>query len=303
MKKSAEYAALGGLVVLSLGVAAVGSGWVIGGERKPDLNPANSPLADKAINESVLTATPYSEVLRQITPAEAAVMATATTTALIRQAEASATATATRVPSPTTEPTKIPPTPTTARATVAAVAPTMVPTEPAVRETVVAKTEKSPLPRYGVFMGSFLNDQGVIVIASIPETDNQDSILLYLLLRDKDGSTGGTLNREKAADIVGNTFSINPMGTYRVKATLDSTGKVLTGRIQYGPVGKNGPLGKPILWESDFQAQYAGSGKTDITNSMKRARVIGFHLGYVPDLSVVNLNKFEIDELSTLPSQ
>lgn len=167
-----------------------------------------------------------------------------------------------------------------------------------VTATVAAKVEKSPLPKYTAYLGE--SPDGAIVIASVPEANNQDRIYFYHPVRSPDGKSHGLdAKNAPAENIKGSTFQVNPKGIWRVTATLDETSGVITGT--YGAYPNTKSDTKPTN-EFDFRLRKTGTGRSNLVTTLKRAKAIAFDIANADPSSIGldELKRWNID-LSNLP--
>lgn len=149
--------------------------------------------------------------------------------------------------------------------------------------TVTATTaavEKSPLPGYGAFTGVLPDNKGSIAIISIPGADGRDSIVVYAIIINPDGSRGFIQYSTKPVNIKGRTFQANspvpltskeqtPLNRMRIAVSAD--GKVLSGTIE------SGWAWRAEVWRSDLELQYIGSGPAKAKEALQRTELTGQH--------------------------
>ncbi|MBI4066935.1 hypothetical protein HY407_01015 [Candidatus Gottesmanbacteria bacterium] len=192
-------------------------------------------------------------------------------------------------PTFTSEPTKPPLTPTPE--------PSLTPTPTETPKPV----EKSPLPEYGAFMGDFVNKetgtQGMITLASIPQKNGTQQIVVFWMARDakyqnKTVFEAYSLELETIQGTTMKAISTDNLpkwkkGTFNLEANWDQSSQTLIGTL----TTKINPGGQLKIETQRFEVNFIGTGKDKVLEAAKKMKlVIG---GYGGNWTTVRVDEFE----------
>lgn len=155
--------------------------------------------------------------------------------------------------------------------------------------------EKSPLKRYAIFRGYFLNPQtksreGVGMVASIPTEDGKEKIFFYYV---KLSNRLSAAFETPAENVQNNAFQIRSKAgqNENIEVSLDPKGKFLTGTFTAGP----GPISFPeFQWQVTLELEgiQPSGEKADVVDSIKWVKNTGTGLNS-PNYRTVAINELK----------